>query len=235
MPCDTMDEDEDDDAPEITGIVVRGKRIGVEATFDDLLRVLLPDHVCVKKESAEADDDGPAEAIGVQELPAPTRPSQAQMGIIWQLARGSNRFDPAHNRGALKKYGHLAQDLDAACLLQTHDNVSRDFAHGLHVGQSVTGLTEQLLRGYDAKNITPLVVIRCLSENWVVFGNRRLKALKEFVDRSGKMVRMRCIVHNFDSGERMVPSELFAKFLQASSTMNRGLFAGFRSQVSRRH
>ena len=44
---------------------------------------------------------------------------------------------------------------------------------------------EQLLEGYPVKNITPIVVVRCLSIHWVVFGNRRLKALKTFADRSG--------------------------------------------------
>ena len=33
--------------------------------------------------------------------------------------------------------------------------------------------------GYNISNITPLVAVQCLGKCWVVFGNWRLKALKD--------------------------------------------------------
>ena len=50
-------------------------------------------------------------------------------------------------------------------------------------------------------DITPLMVMRCLGDDWVVCGNRRLKALKECVVASGRPVRLRCIVHEGRRGQ----------------------------------
>merc|ERR1712032_632583 len=77
-------------------------------------------------------------------------------------------------------------------------------------------------------HITPLVVVRCFSKLWVVFGNRRLYALKEYVRRSNHVVLMKCIVHDYEPRHtQTVESCLFAKFLAAATTMNGGLRAPF--------
>ena len=71
-------------------------------------------------------------------------------------------------------------------------------------------------------------MVKCLGQYWVVFGNRRLKALKEFVRISQRQVRMLCIVHDLEGRRRSVPMDLLAKFLDATTTENGGVSASFR-------
>ena len=90
-------------------------------------------------------------------------------------------------------------------LRHTHDEVCFVFRHGPHKGQSVDGLVRQLIDGYPVDAITPLVVVVCQKIHWVVFGNRRLKALKDFSRVTRKRVSMKCIVHDLDEPRKLVP------------------------------
>jgi hypothetical protein len=53
------------------------------------------------------------------------------------------------------------------------------FRHGPHKGCSVIGLVHKLRIGYEVNKLTPLVVVKLKERCWVVFGNRRLRALRE--------------------------------------------------------
>jgi len=60
----------------------------------------------------------------------------------------------------------------------------------------------------------------------VVFGNRRLKALKRVADETQQDFRVPCIVHDLSS--EAVPPPLVAKFLSACTTRNKGRSAPYR-------
>ena len=85
----------------------------------------------------------------------------------------------------------------------------------------------------SADSITPLVAVRFVGDDWVVFGNRRLKALQAFQEAVPERVCVHCIVHDLD-GPQPVHHGLVAKFLDASTTENGGLFAEFRERRWRR-
>ena len=79
--------------------------------------------------------------------------------------------------------------------------------------------------------ITPLVVVKFARYHWVVYGNRRLRALKEYAAIvAPQPVMMRCIVHDFDSQET-VDKSLLAKFLDSATTTNNGISACFRKPL----
>jgi hypothetical protein len=119
--------------------------------------------------------------------PKPAQPSPLQLTPMRRLAKGASRFDPAASRHARHSWGHLAQCLNVTRLYFTHEQVSSKFLHGPRKGESVELLVKKLLSGWVAvDNITPLVVMKCAQQFWVVFGNRRLKAVKEFAARPGR-------------------------------------------------
>ena len=73
------------------------------------------------------------------------------------------------------------------------------------------------------------MVVRFVGQNWVVFGNRRLKALKDFQMQLGRAVKMPCIVHDLDTAQD-APFALIAKLIDAASTQNGGVEAFFRQK-----
>eukprot|EP00746_Dinoflagellata_sp_MGD_P053126 gnl/MRDRNA2_/MRDRNA2_23433_c0_seq2.p1 gnl/MRDRNA2_/MRDRNA2_23433_c0~~gnl/MRDRNA2_/MRDRNA2_23433_c0_seq2.p1 ORF type:complete len:460 (-),score=78.75 gnl/MRDRNA2_/MRDRNA2_23433_c0_seq2:70-1356(-) len=165
----------------------------------------------------------------VQNVAEQPRDVRCRDDLIRSLAAGAKKFDPAQNSTALRdaEWRGSIVELDVATLKQTHDQVSTKFRNGPHKGQGVKDLSDNLICGkVSASSITPLVVVRCLGSNWVVFGNRRLKALKDFASATRRQVRMRCIVHEGTRGQDF-PIELFAKFLDAMSTVNGGTLATF--------
>lgn len=246
--------DSDEDEPELTGVCHLGVRVGMDAKLGDLLHLLLGGrNLAVKSESAgETGSSGDCSSSSRVELGAPPlqsagegfedldsavlprRPTQAQIAILSRLSRGARRFDPAQDSRALSVWSNLLRDMDVRSLRQTHAEVSATFRHGPHAGEPVQGLVTKLRHGYDVRCITPLVVVRCLQYHWVVFGNRRLKALKLFAELSGRPVLMPCLVHDFDAPGRMVSSELLAKLLMAATTENLGVFAALRRNFSLR-
>jgi len=154
-------------------------------------------------------------------------PPSARIPLLERLMKGSWRFDQARNPGAWEMQQHLLQDVDVCRLKQTHGDICRTFRHGVHKGQAVTGLTEKLLAGTSSvRDLPALLAVRLSGQYWVVFGNRRLKALKAYQERSWKQVRARCVVYDIDTGP--IPSSLLAKFLASASTTNGGAHAPFR-------
>ena len=117
----------------------------------------------------------------------------------------------------------LSVDVDVAELRCTQRSVSCSFRQGPHGGMSVLDLSQSLLRGIvDVRDITPLVAVKLNEKTWVVHGNRRLFALKEFQRVSGQCVRARCIVHD-PSSHRGVPHQVLAKLILHASTQTDGL------------
>lgn len=55
------------------------------------------------------------------------------------------------------------------------------------------------LRPCDVK---PLLVTKIMGEFYVVYGNRRLKALKHFQEQCQDEVEMNCIVHDYDGAHK---------------------------------
>jgi len=158
-----------------------------------------------------------------------------QVQLIRDMKRGANKFDPAQYPEAASTWQHRMRELDVGSLLQTHQEVSATFLHGPHHGESVRGLTEKLLSGRVRPcEITPLVVVKFLAQNWVVFGNRRLKALKDYQMNVGHVVVMHCILHDLDSTLE-APYPLVAKLFDAAETRNGGVQAFFRQRKRRRY
>ena len=125
-------------------------------------------------------DDLHEEAQPVAEQP---RTITCRMDFIKQLAHGPSRFDPARNKDVLTdaEWRNKVSVLDVVdALKQTHNEVGRTFRHGPHAGQAVEHLVENLKQGSNP-----------FDDDWVVCGNRRLKALKEYVVASGSLHRAR--------------------------------------------
>merc|ERR1712014_373070 len=113
------------------------------------------------------------------------------------------------------------------------------FRNGKHKGTRVPDLTRRLLDGVTTVDeLPPLVVVRLRKENWVVFGNRRLRALKDCCAQARiKQLLVKCVTYDLDS-EVELPGQLVAKFLSATTTQNHGRFAPFvkgRNSKSNRH
>lgn len=196
----------------------------VSLSFDPMVLIVTTDAMCAVLQNKTEESREDAQPIAEQ-----PRAIKCRLDLIKHMARGASRFDPAQNRDALPdaQWRNLVFLLDVNALKQTHDEVDRKFLHGPHAGQRVEDLVNGLKHGrFCVERITPLVVVRCLGDDWVVFGNRRLKALKEYAAVSGQQVHMRCIVHEGRRGQDF-PMELFAKFLDAMSTENGGAFAAF--------
>ena len=123
-----------------------------------------------------------------------------QTKLIKALLPGAGRYDPARNPEALadaKRQG-LLHRIDVRYIRHCHDTVSRVFTHGAHAGQPVETLLDELKGGKSPDNVTPLVVATLTGENWIVFGNRRLKCLKELAEDGKGCVLINCIVYDFD-------------------------------------
>jgi len=217
-------DDEEDDYPSITGMSRGGVHMSDHDFVLDLLRDLRQQHQAEVAALRVKIEEGEEERT-----PISGRPPPAFDGILRRLSKGVGRYDPAVNPGAEHKWRHSIEGLDVKTLKQTHDVVSETFAHGPHRGKPVEGLTRELQERHgDTRKITPLVVIRGFGADWVVFGNRRLKALKMYAASRQKPVLMRCIVHNFEGKDESIPKDLLAKFLRSASTRNGGDMAVFR-------
>jgi len=173
-------------------------------------------HTCVKEEMSSSS------AITAHKQGG--KPSPQQQRLIQDMARGAQTYDPAQHPPAMQTWEHKVQRLSVEILRFTHNKVTEHFRHGPHKGMKVTELT-RLLRtgGTTPEKVTPLVVVLHKGKHNVVFGNRRLKALKDFDKISKKKVFMPCIVHRLEEA----PKELWAKFVASSTTDNSGLDAAW--------
>jgi len=139
-------------------------------------------------------------------------------------------YDPAVNEDAWHQSPSLQQLCDVSDILHTHDTVASCFRNGPHRGESVQDLTDKLLRGEtQAVDLPPLVLGRLKGALHAVTGNRRLVALKDFINQSppGTTVKVRCLVYDLDSGGE-VPPVIVAKLISSSTTDNDGASAAIR-------
>ena len=196
-------------------------RVDEAATLDevmDILRPALNGGVKVEKDEKEQEDQ------------AARGPSTTQLTMLKQLSEDSWRYDPSHGGDALQKSWHLISDISVEFLRYTQQNVSQTFRLGDHCGMLVMELTKNLLDGrVTERDIVPLVVVKHRKKFWVVHGNRRLKALKEFHRQLGGKVYVRCILHDPKSKDG-VPCSVMAKLLLHFSTQTDGRLAEFGGQ-----
>ncbi|CAJ1379797.1 unnamed protein product, partial [Effrenium voratum] len=136
-------------------------------------------------------------------------------------------YDPAEGQ-AWEDFPRNRQYVDVTLIRHSHDFVQATFAHGEHRGESVQDLIDDLLDGRaEPEDLTPLVLIKFSAEEfWAVFGNRRLKALKELEQRTQRPVTMRCLVWD----KERAPAALAAKLVMSATTRNQGRFAGFKGK-----
>ncbi|CAK9018492.1 unnamed protein product [Durusdinium trenchii] len=137
-------------------------------------------------------------------------------------------YDPAENREAWKDYSSKRALVEVQYIRHSHNEVNRYFAHGEHANSSVLDLIEDLINEKaHPQDLTPFVVIQFTKlEYWAVFGNRRLKALKEFQKylddrRDPLQVKARCLVWKKEE----VPAVLACKLAMSTTTTNLGKFA----------
>ena len=196
-------------------------RVDEAATLDevmDILRPALNGGVKVEKDEKEQEDQ------------AARGPSTTQLTMLKQLSEDSWRYDPSHGGDALQKSWHLISDISVEFLRYTQQTVSQTFRLGDHCGMLVMELTKNLLDGrVTERDIVPLVVVKHRKKFWVVHGNRRLKALKEFHRQLGGKVYVRCILHDPKSKDG-VPCSVMAKLLLHFSTQTDGRLAEFGGQ-----
>ena len=176
--------------------------------------------LCGISDNTEDSDDEHAEH---EHLRAHKTLGERHVALLKTLARGAcTRFDPSRNVRLLTQSFSMCRVMD---LHFTHSDVSRTFLHGPHKGEHVVDLVHKLQTGtVTPSNLPPLVVVVVAGANWVVYGNRRLKALREFAATSHLQVKAKCIMH--DAME--CNGALLAKFLLAWSTCNGGKSATFR-------
>lgn len=94
----------------------------------------------------------------------------------------------------------LTRTVSLETLRYSHDVISATFSNGMHSGELVRDLTGKLLRQECcALDLPPLVVIESEGQSclFVICGNRRFWALKEFAAQSRSDPFIRVIVHSF--------------------------------------
>lgn len=169
------------------------------------------------------------------------KPSAA---LLRSFARDASRLDPAQRPEATAEWRDSIEIVKIDDLLQSHDTVAAKFSNGLHAGQSVDSLVDKLCAGVASVSDLPHLVVARHRENgvdrlWVVFGNRRLKAMREARRRGWTVQDLHCIVHDIDERSYLCETSqlipFFCKYLLAR-TSHTGAEAPFRSgRVVRRH
>ena len=128
-------------------------------------------------------------------------------------------MDPSQRPEAREEWQHLARRWPIASLKQTHDSVATTFAHGGHKGQLVTDTSHRLVTaGTTTPKDWPLMVAAKSHDGlWVVYGNRRLKAMQAASELGWCIKGVNCIVHDLRNacslGDQLLP--FFAKYLDA--------------------
>jgi len=199
----------------VTGLRFGGEALDRNSTLDRVLQAVRA-KMAPRVVKDEVQDDHEQLELG-----------STQLQLLRQMKQGAWRFDPSRADWAFETQKHLTRRIAVADLRHTHENVGQSFVHGEHGGEGVQKLTEDLVAGKrSVSDIVPLVVVELHGEFWVVFGNRRLRALKEFDARCQAPVSVRCIVHSVDAGQ--VPTAILAQFLLSSTTRNGGAWARIR-------
>eukprot|EP00746_Dinoflagellata_sp_MGD_P125567 gnl/MRDRNA2_/MRDRNA2_60335_c0_seq3.p1 gnl/MRDRNA2_/MRDRNA2_60335_c0~~gnl/MRDRNA2_/MRDRNA2_60335_c0_seq3.p1 ORF type:complete len:485 (-),score=88.42 gnl/MRDRNA2_/MRDRNA2_60335_c0_seq3:330-1718(-) len=139
------------------------------------------------------------------------------------------KLDPAQNPAAAQEWAHKVSSVKVEILCHTHDTIHDIFKNGPHQGEKVENLIERLCKGETKPEDLPWLVVAVDADrvHWVVFGNRRLHALKEFRRISGNnALMMHCIVHDLKGKD--CPPALPFKYMDAKSTRNEGQSAEYR-------
>jgi len=149
-------------------------------------------------------------------------------------------LDPSRDASAQHRWARLVRwfDITDDRLRNTHGVISATFRHGSHGGQSVEALVQKYLRGEDRPEyLTTLVAVEWSGKFFVVFGNRRLHAVKEFARRmpplqnNDSVPKVRVIVHRHpfqiirDVQSPEVAQAFLVKVMDAMSSTNGGLSA----------
>lgn len=146
--------------------------------------------------------------------------------------RGVGQLDPKLNPDAERRWARQIHAYAPSELLNAHSNVGRYFRGGEHDGESVDDLKRKLREGSTRLDELPaLVAARYKGHLWVVFGNRRLKALQELEPEWPELC-VRAIVHDLPvpaDMERDLARKFELKFLLAWTTESGGTLTPFRS------
>lgn len=144
------------------------------------------------------------------------------------MLKGNTTFDPSQDPRAIKEWAHLKRKVAVKDLFFCHDEVLRTFQHGKHKGQPVENLLKACRKECGPpKKMPPLVAMKKVGKLWVIYGNRRLKALQmyqnELKEKGSKtIVRVEVFVHKWNPKDCLV-----AKFMDATTTRNGGTNADF--------
>ena len=102
------------------------------------------------------------------------------------------------------RYRQAIRNQDISELRYSHDAVSSTCRHDPHRGKHYRTLVEDLLAGMRPLELPALVAVAWQEAVWVICGNRRCSAIKDFVERQTyqpcddrKAAHVRVIVHKF--------------------------------------
>lgn len=155
------------------------------------------------------------------------------------------RLDPARDPNAVYRFRREARwfDIDDKRLRNSHNEVSPCFKHGPHAGQRVKDLAHKFMRGEACcEKLTPMVAVEDKGLFYVIFGNRRLTAVKEFAalrtarGASGPTPKIQIIVHSppYRSIQLVAGPDAAvafqAKVLDAMSSLSDGTNVGIRGR-----
>ena len=115
------------------------------------------------------------------------------------------QLDPARDASAKRRWAKLLGgcDITDLRLRNANDRVSPEFRHGPHAGLPVADLVDSFMSSEERpEDLPPMVAAAWRGNLYVVFGNRRLWALLEFVRRHRPWTdlpvpKVRVIVHEF--------------------------------------
>ena len=96
------------------------------------------------------------------------------------------QLDPARDASAKRRWAKLLGgcDITDLRLRNANDRVSPEFRHGPHAGLPVADLVDSFMSSEERpEDLPPMVAAAWRGNLYVVFGNRRLWALLEFVRR----------------------------------------------------
>lgn len=155
-----------------------------------------------------------------------------QHSILEDQAKEAWQLDPAKNPQAEADWAERIQEVPVSELFHTHKNVGECFLNGSHNGRPIAELLEGLENGsVDPSALPCLVAAKHQGELRVVFGNRRLWALKRFAENTDCDVRARVIIHEMPNpgiASATLQSAFVAKFTLSYTTEDGGMCAPVR-------
>eukprot|EP00434_Breviolum_minutum_P020771 symbB.v1.2.018321.t1/scaffold1456.1/size117650/11 len=165
-----------------------------------------------------------SEASAVSEQKPIRRTPQVQEFL--RHAQINRDWDPSSRKYDETKWGNNMEWLDCESMCWTHASISETFRNGPHKGFSLMSLTHALLNGQTTLTDVPALVGIKDQQGivWIVSGNRRLYALRAYVDELRKkgatttatMVNVWCLVFNLAEMDDF-PKSLFARCVEAFS------------------